>query len=254
MSSLYNISEDILRIFNDVENAEGEITDEQYNALCIKKDELKDKLDSYVKAIKSWEVDEKALRDEKKKFNDRQNVLKNRIIRLKDAALKAVLTFGEHSKSNAFIELPKYRLFSRSSKSIEVDEKRIDILLSEFSRYINELVSQDILCGGENVDLQGILDCINANVKAEMGDDFEPFTISDLLTLRVNISTTASIYELFKRNIYALKQYGYNPINSHITNNTTKDDWKIAIDIAESQGLSKPTLANIVINQSLQIK
>ena len=33
MASLYEISNDILRIFNDVEVAEGEITDEQYDAL-----------------------------------------------------------------------------------------------------------------------------------------------------------------------------------------------------------------------------
>ena len=35
MASLYEISNDILRIFNDVEVAEGEITDEQYDALQI---------------------------------------------------------------------------------------------------------------------------------------------------------------------------------------------------------------------------
>ena len=44
MASLYQISEDILRIFNDVETNDGEITDEQYDALCIKQDELKEKL------------------------------------------------------------------------------------------------------------------------------------------------------------------------------------------------------------------
>ena len=40
MASLYEISNDILRIFNDVEVAEGEITDEQYDALQIKQEEL----------------------------------------------------------------------------------------------------------------------------------------------------------------------------------------------------------------------
>lgn len=127
MASLYEISNDILRIFNDVEVAEGEITDDQYDALQIKQEELKEKLTNYVKAIKSWEVDEKALKDEKKRFNDRQTVFKNRIERLKNAALEAVLTFGEHGKSNMFIELPEFRLFSRQSTSIEVDEARVNI-------------------------------------------------------------------------------------------------------------------------------
>ena len=52
MSSLYNISNDILRIFNEVENNEGEITDEQYNELCIKQEELKEKLDRILKVLK----------------------------------------------------------------------------------------------------------------------------------------------------------------------------------------------------------
>lgn len=98
MASLYEISNDILRIFNDVEVAEGEITDEQYDALQIKQEELKEKLTNYFKAIKSWEVDEKALKDEKKRFNDRQTVFKNRIERLKKAMLEAVINFGETGK------------------------------------------------------------------------------------------------------------------------------------------------------------
>lgn len=98
MASLYEISNDILRIFNEVEQAEGEITDEQYDELCIKQEELKEKLDSYVKAIKVWQVDEQALKDEKKRFNDRQNVYKNRIERLKKQCLKLLLILEKQVK------------------------------------------------------------------------------------------------------------------------------------------------------------
>ena len=56
MSSLYNISEDIYRIFDAIEAAEGEVTDEQYSELQIKQEELKEKLDSYVKAVKEFQA------------------------------------------------------------------------------------------------------------------------------------------------------------------------------------------------------
>lgn len=254
MASLYKISNDILRIFNDVEVGEGEITDDQYDALQIKQEELKEKLTNYVKAIKSWEVDEKALKDEKKRFNDRQTVFKNRIERLKNAALEAVLTFGEHGKSNMFIELPEFRLFSRQSTAIEIDEARVNIFLSEFERYVRELVGQGIIYTGEDVDLQGILDCINANVKAEKGDDFEPFTLTDLTTMRISVNTTMSIYELFRKGGDALSQYAKTPFNTTISNETVKDDWKTAISVAKQQETSMPTIAKEVVNQSLQIK
>lgn len=253
MASLYQISEDILRIFNDVESAEGEITDEQYYVLCIKQEELKEKLDSYVKAIKSWEVDEKALKDEKKRFNDRQNVYKNRIERLKAAALQAVLTFGEHGKSNMFIELPNFRLFSRSSQSIEVDESRVRIFMEEFERYVRELVDAGILYAGKDVDLQGILDCINVNVRATHGEDFEPFTINDLIAMKINVSQTASVYDLFKSGM-ALNLYGKEPLYTHMENVTSKDDWKTIIESSKIANTSAPTIAKVVTNQSLQIK
>lgn len=253
MSSLYSIQEDILRIFNDVESNEGEITDEQYDALCIKQDELKSKLESYVKAIKSWEVDEKALKDEKKRFNDRQNVYKNRIERLKKAALDAVLMFGEHGKTNMFIELPNFRIFTKESKAIEVNEQRINIFINAFESYVRELVDAGILYAGKDVDLQGILDVINANVIAEQGENFEPYTINDLIALKLNISQTASVYDLFKSGL-ALNLYGKEPIYTHIENATTKDDWKVIISSANIAKTSIPTMAKEVINQSLQIK
>ena len=253
MSSLYQIQEDILRIFNDVEAAEGEITDELYEALIIKQEELKTKLDAYVKAIKSWEVDEKALKDEKKRFNDRQNVFKNRIERLKAAALEAVLNFGEQGKSNMFIELPTCRLFSRSSQSIEVDESRVRIFMEELERYVRELVAADILYSGKDVDLQGILDVINANVKATHGDSIEPFTLNDLIAIKINISQTASVYDLFKSGL-ALNLYGKEPLYTKMEEATTKEDWKTIIDSSKMTGTEPPTMAKVVINQSLQIK
>lgn len=253
MSSLYSIQEDILRIFNDIESNEGEITDDQYDSLCIKQEELKTKLESYVKAIKSWEIDEKALKDEKKRFNDRQNVLKNRIERLKNAALDAVLMFGDNGKNNKFIELSNFRIFTKSSKSIEVNDKRINIFIDAFERYIRELVNADILYTGKDVDLQGILDVINANVKAEQGENFEPYNLNDLIALKININQTASIYDLFKSG-EALNLYGKEPIYTHMENVTTKDDWSDVIKAASIAKTPMPTMAKEIINQNLQIK
>jgi hypothetical protein len=253
MESLYQISEDILRIFNEVELNEGEITDDQYNALTIKQEELKTKLDAYVKAIKSWEADEKALKEEKKRFNDRQNVFKNRIERLKAAALQAVLNFGEQGKSNMFVELPTCRLFSRASKSVEIDESRISIFMEEFERYVRELVDADVLYAGKDVDLQGILDAINANCRATHGENFEEFTLNDLIALKINVSQTASVYDLFKSG-RALQLYGNEHIYTHMEVATSKDDWKTVIDSSKIAGTSAPTMAKVVVNQLLQIK
>lgn len=253
MSSLYEISEELKSIFNDIETNGGEYDDEQYKVLTIKQEELKYKLDAYVKAIKSWEVDEKALKDEKKRFNDRQNVFKNRIERLKKAALDAVITFGEQGKTNKFVELTNCRLFSKSTKSVEVDEFRTNVLINILEKYIRELVNADILYSGKDVDLQGILDVINANARAEYGEDYTLYTVSDLVGLHITISQTASVYDLFKSGL-AFNMYGKEPIYTTMENATTKDNWKEVIETSNIGETPAPTIAKIVTNQSLQIK
>lgn len=254
MSSLYNISNDILSIFNEVEQAEGEITDEQYDELCIKQEELKEKLDSYVKAIKVWQVDEQALKDEKKRFNDRQNVYKNRIERLKKAMLEAVINFGETGKNNKFIELPNVIIFTKNTQSVEFNEPRINILINKFRDLIRELVQQGILYTGEDVDLIGILDSINAQCIAEYGEDFSPFSISDLEYLTINISYSNTIGELLRNNPDILNHIGKDMFNTEITNGTSKDEIKNVINVCSKLEQDQPTVAIIVNNQSIQFK
>lgn len=254
MSSLYNISNDILAIFNEIENNNGEITDEQYDTLCIKQEELKTKLDDYVKAIKSWEIDEKALKEEKQKLNNRQNVYKNRVQRLKQAALQAVLNFGEHGKSNMFVELQSCRLFTHSSESVVMNEDRAKLLQDLVTNFVYEIESNGIACYGSNVDLEGILASINANGKAELGDDFIPFTIADLNQLKLTVFQTTSIANLFKRGS-ALHMIGneftYTNVEYSIDTNEAKTYIKSS---KEHKELPEVTIADVVVNQSLQIK
>lgn len=253
MASLYNISEDILRIFADVEANDGEITDEQYEQLTIHQEELKTKLDGYVKAIKEFENDANLCKDEKKRINDRQSVYKNRVERLKYAVLNAVLEFGEEGKSNKFIELPTCRLSTRKSASVEVDKDRIDKFMREFERYVRELVDSGVMYTGEDVDLQGLLSAINANCIAIYSDDFEPFDIADLTTMKITISQTASVYDLFRRG-GALALYGKEPIHTTMREDTPLDDWKTKIQIAKEHDMSIPTIAGIKYKDNLQIK
>ena len=254
MSSLYQISEDILRIFNEVELNGGEITDDQYNALAIKQEELKTKLDAYVKAIKSWEVDEKALKEEKQKLNARQNVYKNRVQCLKQAALQAVLNFGEHGKTNMFVELRSCRLFTRNSQSVVINEDRAKLLQDLVTNFIYEIESNGVAYYGRDVDLEGILSSINANGKAEIGDDFIPFTIADLCNLKLTVSQTASIADLFKRGD-ALHMIGDEFTYTNVERSIDANETKTYIKASKAHNeLPKVTIADIVVNQSLQIK
>lgn len=247
MASLYQISDDILSIFNTIEQNDGEITEEQEQLLAVKENELSEKLNDYVKALQVWKSDIDACKCEEKRIKEVRNKYDNRIKQLKASMLNAVQMFGKEGKTNKFIELPTCRLFTRNSKSVEVDEERIDILIIQFDRLIHELVSQDVLYTGEDIDLEGIINVINANCKAEYGETFEPFTIDDLCHIRLSINTTATIYDYFRKGGNVLK--GLVKFNSIISNETSKDQFKFAIEC--NQNIS---VAKIVENESIQIK
>ena len=164
--------------------------------------------------------------------------------------LDAVIAFGEQGKSNKFIELPNCRIFTKTSKSIEENKLRLDILSKEFYRLVCELVRNGVLYTGEDVDLQGILDVINANVIAEQGEDYEPFTIQDLIQCKLRVSIYVSIYDCFRSNEHLIRQIVNNPINSKIDTEIYKDDCKFVIENTDD----KLTIAKQVINNNLQIK
>ena len=254
MASLYNISSEILRIFENVENNEGEITDEEYNSLVIKQEELKTKLDCYVKAVKEFNASAAFCKTEKKSIDDRKKIYENRVLRLKKAMLDAVNNFGELGKNNKFIELESCRLYTKASTAVNVDEDRVNLFMTHFEKFLREIVNGDVLYTGEDVDLQGILDVINTNIKAEQECGFVPFTLNDLTTFKVGIKSTATIYELFRSHKDAILEYAHNPFSSEISNETAKEDWKTIITVADEQGTAKPTMAELVRNESLIIK
>lgn len=254
MASLYNISSEILRIFENVENNEGEITDEEYNSLVIKQEELKTKLDCYVKAVKEFNASAAFCKTEKKSIDDRKKVYENRVLRLKKAMLDAVNNFGELGKNNKFIELESCRLYTKASTAVNVDEDRVNLFMTHFEKFLREVVNGDVLYTGEDVDLQGILDVINANIKAEQEYGFVPFTLNDLTTFKIGIKSTATIYELFRSHKDAILEYAHNPFTAEISNETAKEDWKTIITVADEQGTAKPTMAELVKNESLIIK
>ena len=253
MSSYYQISNDILDIFNQIEENDGEVTDEQLEQLSIKEDELKNKLDSYRKAINVWKSETDACKAEEKRIAAIRKIKENRIDRLKTNMLQAVQLFGNTGKSgNKIIELNDCRLSTRKSSSVEFNSERVAILINTFISYIKELVKNDILETGADVDFQGIVDAINAICVAEKGEDFERYTLDDLCAIPLNISIIATIPQLFIRENDILNAIG-NSIQLQICSEDNKTFTKSVIEHANECN-KEVTVAKLVSNESLQIK
>ena len=136
MQSLYQISDELLSIFNEIESNDGEVNEEQLQALEIAQENLQEKLSSYKKAIRCWEADINACKEEEKRIKTARQVKENRIDKLKDRMLGAVLQFGYESKpnkkgkTNHFYELSDGRIFTKTTENTEINENRINILIN----------------------------------------------------------------------------------------------------------------------------
>ena len=95
MASIFDISEEYLKIIQELEESGGEITRELEERLNITREQLESKLKAYYAIIKQNEALIEVSKDEKNRLNDRQKAKENLISRLKKIVVYTVEQFGE---------------------------------------------------------------------------------------------------------------------------------------------------------------
>lgn len=258
MSSLYNISNTLLNTLADIEANDGEITEAQIEELDVKESELYEKLTDYVKAIQSFKSEANAAKEEKNRINNIQKKYTNRIERLKENMLHAVQLFGQEGKNNKFIELPIGRIYTKTSTSYEINEKRSLLLRDYFLDYINELSKNGVIVDSDKETIEYILGAINAMYKADYPDNYVPFTIGDLRTIQLDFHIQDTIFNFLSNYSNLLSIYGKLNQFFHVNIETSSEDVKLALankkSIYASDELENITIAKETKTDSLCIK
>lgn len=249
--SLYQIEQELHDLFVQIEENDGEITEEQYDYLLIKQEELAKKLNNYRKAVAVWEGSLNACKKEESRLKDVRNRLNNRVDRLKRIMLLAVEKFGETNKSVKYIELPDCRLSTRRASSIEINESRETTLANEFMRVVSELHNNDIFDVNEFDDGVGIIDTINANVVAE-NPDHEDFTTYDLLT-KCNVVIECTLWDLLVNHHELMGSIAKSSAPISIKSAMSKTDYKELLDMVSGKDIGITT-AESIQKTSLTIK
>lgn len=253
MNSLYQISEELLSIFNNIEANEGEVTEEELLALEIKQEELNEKLASYKKAIRCWESDIDACKQEEKRIKAARQVKENRIDKLKDRMLEAVLQFGyegkanKKGKTNRYYELPDGRIFTKTTEGTELNENRINILISLLIEICKDDIKTFPYDNEEFYDF--ILNKINEKLHI-FYESQQDFILEDLKSAIFNYNIEINIKDLILRYSHFIKEHCDNGLPFlGLSYNTPKTVIKTMLDLGEEL-----TIAKIKETQSITIK
>lgn len=248
MANLYEIEQELLDIYNELEENGGELTPELEEKLLLTQDNFKTKLNGYVNVINEITSRIDACKTEEKRISTLRKSREKSINRLKEIVQRCVINFGNINKSgNYSIELDTCKLATRGSDSLEFDEQKIEDLIYCIHRYI---IDYDIY--SESTPKQ-ILNAINGiyinKVLAPRGVDISDiilFTLDDLVLFRINITFNTNV-NLLLTDGKLCDSIGHY-INTKLENGTMKSDVK---DVIKNCDI---TIAYNVRNHNLQIK
>ena len=254
MASIYNIQQNLLDIFNQIEENCGEITPELEEQLNISKDEFEDKIKSYTCVIHQLESDLCAIKEEKDRLDAIKKSKEKTIESLKRIMVEAIQLFGNTSKSGTkFIDYGTGKVSLRKSESVEIDDDKLKAFTNRFISYFNWLRYQNTFDQTE-FDCKEITDYCNQ----AHGNDFDEdvilpnFTEDDMAKIQADLDFRISLKDTIST------EEGRNLMRA-ILNYSTDISAKPVIDKKALKDEIKstsvcPTFATFVTKQNVIIK
>lgn len=157
--NLFNIDEELYKIYNEIENNCGEMTPELEAALEITESERQTKGEGYVHVIKQLRSQSEMIKNEAKRLYDLAKKYENSAGVLSDKLLESVVVHGQIK--TAFVTIS-----SRKSKSVTITDE--SLLGAEFMRIKtepNKTAIKEAIESGQEVQGALIVENYSLNIK-----------------------------------------------------------------------------------------
>jgi len=129
--NIYEIADDYIAVIAEIENNEGELTEDMEKRLQIAEDELEEKLRAYRSVIKQNESFVDYNKDEIKRLRDRNKSFDNTKERLCKYIIPALHMFGKQTASGNFsVKYPDFSVSTRLSESVSLNPDKVQTLLN----------------------------------------------------------------------------------------------------------------------------
>ena len=249
MANIYQISKELLSIFDELEENGGELTPELEESLNIRQEEFRDKIKSYSNAVKMLENDIIDIKAEKARLNDLQKSKEKTIERLKKIMIDAVELFGDTTKSGSkYLDYGTGKVSIRNTQVVEVEEDITDRFVNRFLTCLRWYQQNNQL---DTITSSDVLEYCNSKSPDEEDEEITILSEEDIAQIKADINLDIPISELLTTErgmklAKALAEYAVFTCKSKISKTDIKANAK--------ENHTMPVFAKLVDNQTLTIK
>ena len=251
--SIFDIDRELYALYDEIEEAGGEITPEIEEKLELNGQEMTNKVKSITNYINKLKADLLAIKSETDRLAKLKKSKENTIKGLTNLVLFAIKKYGKEDKSGKkWIDWGTGKVTIRKSETIEVNSKKLDAINDMLKVTFANGIYTGTLNQNSSVDEQALLDAI-VNTAKESGDyECSEIEIEDLDDVNIEVTVPVKLTDLLKGDGYQLMT-NIGAVN--------RDGWKFKPSIDKKLMKVKikddgcvSNIAEIVENDNLTIK
>ena len=241
--NIWQIQQDLLDVFNELEENGGELTEELEEKLNVTQEEFKSKVKSYGEVIKQLKGEIDTIDKETARLKELKDA-KNKVIeRLSKVIAEAITKFGDETKSGGkFLDYGTGKISVRNSEKVEINTERTDNVVKHVFNYLTATAYTRELFDAKKIDSNDI----------EKFEDGTNVSYNDLANIPANLSFDVNLKDLLEGEGLTFIQQFFRFIDNYkVKSNVSKSVMK---DIIKEGAFDVSDIAHIEQNQSIIIK
>lgn len=245
--NIFEIEQDLLSIFDEIEENEGELTPELEEKLAITQENFKNKVKSYINLIKIKEGELITISseiDRLKKFGESKAKL---ITRLQNIIIQAINKFGDTTPKGG-------KFFDYGTGKVNIRKTQIVGTNDELIKFIGSDLLHELNVRKETNQLNVLPPITKEEILAKLNTDETPFgiTADDLDNIKFDISVEVNLNDILTDNNFEfIKQAIYLSPKFKLSSKVSKTELKSKL---KENGSCAPNIAALDYSESLTIK
>lgn len=252
MANIYQLQQDLLAIFDELEENGGELTPELEEQLAITEESFKSKVEDYTKVIHHYQDDLAAIKAETERLKRLKESKEKIVDRLKNVIIEAIEQFGDTNKNGTkFIDFGTGKVSIRNSQAVQLYDDNVAHIVACLNGILDLEAENNQLDVINNIDEDALINRIAA---MPMGNTGVGIAVSkdDLAHVSLQLVTGFPLTDVLNGKAWsALKEVIKNNPHFVLQSNINKTNMKAELKV---NGACAPKIAKLINNKNLTIK